>query len=298
MVLTTTPDSITMGLSPRRCADTAAARPHGPAPTITRSASFDISPARRSGYADRASRQRALDADDLIAPRSNADVRDLGLDQRLNAVEVSPRLRRQIGQAPRVGGGRHPAVEPLVSWHRALQQIKITRKLLVHLAVRGVAGAEADAIDRVEHVELGDREIGEPVDPRGVADDDAIEPAAAPRPACRRAELVSELANARSQNLLELGGQGSVAHPRRVSLHHADYRIELTRRDADAGGGTARRRAARCHVRVRAVIDVEQRALRSLEEHRGAADDGAMDLEADVFSERQQSIPELLQDAQ
>src|SRR3954467_15030428 len=125
MVLTTTPDSITTGFSPTRCADTAAARPHGPAPTITRSASFDISPTWRSDYAYRAGRQRTLDADDLVASRADADIRDLGLDQRLDAVEVSPRLRGQIGQAPRVGGGGHPAIEPLVSWHRALQQIEI-----------------------------------------------------------------------------------------------------------------------------------------------------------------------------
>ncbi len=42
IVLTATCDSITSGLSPALCAEIAAARPHGPAPTMTRSASSDI----------------------------------------------------------------------------------------------------------------------------------------------------------------------------------------------------------------------------------------------------------------
>ena len=46
------------------------------------------------------------------------------------------------------------------------------------------------------------------------------------------------------------------------------------------------------------MIDVEQRALRALEQHRGAADDGAVDLETDVLRERQQSLGKALEHAE
>src|SRR6478672_3796339 len=86
IVLTTTPLSITRGLRPARCADTAAARPHGPAPTITRSASFLIGLTLRSGYADRSCWERALHTNDLIATGAHTDVSDLRFNQRLNAI--------------------------------------------------------------------------------------------------------------------------------------------------------------------------------------------------------------------
>src|ERR671926_251266 len=98
MVLTTTPLSMTSGLRPPCCAETAAARPHGPPPTITRSASFAIRRLRLSGYTHRTCRQRAFHADDLISPRSDTDVGDLGFDQRLNAIKISTRLTRQISE--------------------------------------------------------------------------------------------------------------------------------------------------------------------------------------------------------
>src|SRR4029077_1607021 len=132
IVLTTTPLSITCARSPARCADTAAARPHGPPPTITRSASFAIGFIRWSDDADRARGKRALHADDLITAGAHTHVRDLRLDERLDAVEVATGLRRQIRKAPSIGRRCLPTIEPLVPGHSAIEQIQITGKLLVH----------------------------------------------------------------------------------------------------------------------------------------------------------------------
>src|SRR5450759_1956808 len=298
MVLTTTPLSITCARSPARCAETAAARPHGPPPTITRSASFAISLISRSGDADGARGKRALYADDLIAASAHTHVGDLSLDERLYAVEIAPSLYRQIREASRVRRRRLPAVEPLVPRHRAVEHVQIARELLVDLPICFVAGAEADPLQRVEHVELGDGEISESVYASGVADDDAVEPAAAARPPGRRSELVAKRSNLGRQRLFEFRRERPVPYARGVRLNDSDDRVELAGRDPDAGCRSAGSRAARRDVRIGAVIDVEERALRALEQHRGATDDRAMDLEPHVFRQREQPLREPLQNSE
>src|SRR6266550_960558 len=264
MVLTTTLLSMTRGRRPARWAETAAARPHGPPPTITRSASFSIALGVLGD--DRGTdRDRALYADDLVAARSDADVGDLCLDEGLDAIEVAPRLRRQVGQSPCGSRAGPPPLEPLVARDGPLQQVEIARELLVELTVRLIAGAEPDSLESVEHVQLRDCQIREAIHARGIAHDDAVEPSAAARTTRGRAELVSELSHSRRQRLIEFGRQRSVADACRIGLHHADHRIELAGRDAYSCRGAARCRAARGDERIRAVIDVEQRALRSLE---------------------------------
>src|SRR5450759_2073209 len=298
MVLTTTPLSITCGRSPARCAETATARPHGPPPTITRSASVAIGLISRSGDADGARGKRALYADDLIAASAHTHVGNLRLDERLYAVEVATRLYRQICKVPSFRCSRLPAVEPLVPRHRTAEHVQIAGELLVDLAIGFVPGAEADPVQRVEHVELGDGEIGETVNPRSVADDDAVEPATAARTAGRRSKLVAERANLGRQGLVELSRQRPVPDARCIRLDDSDNRIELAGRDPHAGCFSAGGRAARRDVWIGAVIDVEDRALRTLEQHRGTADYRAMDLETHVFGKREQSLREALQNSQ
>ena len=92
-----------------------------------------------------------------------------------------------------------------------------------------------------------------------------------PRPAGDRAEFVAAFGEPLADVVGELGGEGTGADARRVSLHDAEHVVDHARADAGPGaGGTGDAVRAR-HVRVRAVIDVEQRALRAFEQQRLAA---------------------------
>src|SRR5207237_9219461 len=77
--------------------------------------------------------------------------------------------------------------------------------------VEAVADAYRDFGERVEHVQLGDRESGEPVDPHGVAHHHGVEPAAAAWASRGGPELVRTLRNPLAERWGCLVGQGSVA---------------------------------------------------------------------------------------
>ena len=189
-------------------------------------------------------------------------------------------------------GGRAslPSRHPFVARSDLIEHGDVARKFGVHVAVVLVAGADRDAIERVEHVELRHRDVGQSVDPRRVAHHDGVEPAAAARAARRRAELVAEGTDALAHRLVHLGRQRSRADARGVRLHHAEHGVDRRRRDPGPDRRAARCRAARCHERIRAVVDVEQRTLRALEQHRRAGLLGAMHHQADVLRQRQQAV--------
>jgi hypothetical protein len=73
-------------------------------------------------------------------------------------------------------------------------------------------------------------------------------------------------------------GNGPGADARRVRLHDAEHVVEGARARAGAGRRVAGGRVRRGDERIRAVVDVEQRALRALEQDvlaRAMADSGA-----------------------
>src|SRR5688572_8941848 len=251
----------------------AAANPHGPPPTISRSHS-----------------------DDLVTTRSDAHVSDGRLRQLLQAIEIATRGGGQVLDPARRSRGALPPRHPLVLRRGALQRREIGGKLVVQLAIDLVRRAQRDPVEGVEDVELGDREVGESIDSPGVPHDDRVEPSASPRTAGSRAELVAELPRSLAELAFHLGGQRSTTDTRRVRLHHAKHGIDGRRRDAGTDRGAPGGRVARCDVRIGAVIDVEQRSLRPLEQHRSAALHGAMNHQADVFREWQQARAELVEE--
>ena len=101
-----------------------------------------------------------------------------------------------------------------------------------------------------------------------VAHGDRVVPAAAPRTAGDGAVLVAALAQAVAHLAGQLGRQRSFADARRVRLDHAEHASDRARRNAEAGADAADRRVRRGDVRIGAVIDVEQRALRAFEQDR------------------------------
>ena len=92
-----------------------------------------------------------------------------------------------------------------------------------------------------------------------------VEPAAAPRPAGGRAELAAHAVE-HVGDLRVLGRQRPFAHARGVGLHHAHHAVHAMRRDARAGAGAAGRGVRGGHERIGAVINVQEGALRALEQ--------------------------------
>ena len=185
IVLTTAPPSRRMRASPPRCAEIAAASPHGPAPTITTSAAVRVVRVRHHASPMIWSRRvPTLTYVIGVSASSLRSGRDSGARQRADP-RACARRRWTCCQ---------PSNHSYTGFARS-SSIEIARKLLVQLAVHLVAGADRDPLERVEHVELGHREPGEPVHARRVAHDHRVEPAAAARAPGRRAELVAERAH-------------------------------------------------------------------------------------------------------
>ena len=110
-----------------------------------------------------------------------------------------------------------------------------------------------------------------------VAQRHGVEPADAPRAPGHGPELAATLGDALADVVEQLGRERPGAHPRGVGLHHADDLVDLERADPAAGARAARDRVGRGHVRVAAVVEVEQRALRALEQDVVAAPERVLD---------------------
>ena len=88
----------------------------------------------------------------------------------------------------------------------------------------------------------------------------------------------------------QLGRKRTRADTRRIRLCDAEHVVEPLRGHACARRCRTRHRIARRHVRIRAVIDIEQRTLRALEQQPCAAGHHAVQLVRDVDDQRPQAI--------
>src|SRR5438128_5893351 len=200
-----------------RFAATPTASPQGPAPITARS-SINETLSRHF--------------DDLIAMAADAHVLDGRVRQVLEPVQIGAGRRWQIRQPAHLAEGFLPAGERFVQRLHAGETLHFGGHRVERLAVAAVPHAYGNLRERVEHVELGDREAGEAVDAYRIAHHDGVEPAAATRPTCGRPVLVSQLANALGQRRRSLGGKRPIAHTGRVRLDDPEYRID--RRGADS----------------------------------------------------------------
>src|SRR4029079_4921513 len=112
-----------------------------------------------------------------------------------------------------------------------------------------------------QDVELGDRQRRHRVDARGVAQGDQVQPARAPRPPGGGAELAAALADLGAEIVVELGRERAGADARDVRLGDAPDLVDVLRPDAGADARRARYRVRAGDERIRAVVDVEHRAL-------------------------------------
>ena len=137
-------------------------------------------------------------------------------------------------------------------------------------AVDPVVGAHLDGVEPVEHVELGDGQLGQAVEPHGVAQHHAVEPAGPAATAGDRAELAADLDEPVAVGIGELGRERPGPDPGRVGLGDPDDAVDVARAEAGAGARAAGGRVRRRDVRVGAVVEVEERGLGALEQQVGA----------------------------
>ena len=124
-----------------------------------------------------------------------------------------------------------------------------------------------DLVQLTQHVEQHDGDAVDTADPGSVARGHRIEPAAAAGATGHGAVFVALFADVRADLVDQFRRAGAAPHARGVRLDHADHLVNRPLRHTAPGVNAAAGTVRRCDVRERPVIDVEQAALRSLEEH-------------------------------
>src|SRR6266704_1107933 len=186
------------------------------------------------------------------------------------AIQVLARLGGQVLVVPQARRRALPSRELFPHRLGLVPDALLLREVREHLVVELVADADLDRVAGVQHVELGDGQGVEPVDPRRVAQADGVHPSAASRPARDRAELLAARAQQVGNVAAQLRGERAVPHPRAIGLGDADRPVDLGRGHARSRAGSARGRARRRDEGVRAVVEIQHGPLGALEEHGGA----------------------------
>ena len=214
--------------------------------------------------------------DHVVASGADADQRDRHADELGDELQVLARGGGQVGLRPALADVLGPALQLLVLADGVVEHRLVVREV-VELGSLGAAVARADVqpVEAREHVELRDRERGQRVEPDRVAERDQVEPADAPRAARGGPVLAAALADRVAELVLDLGRERPGADAGHVRLRDAPDLVDVLRPDAGADARGARDRVRRGDERIRAVVDVEQRALRALEQDRLAGCRGA-----------------------
>ena len=134
-------------------------------------------------------------------------------------------------------------------------------------SVELVRDADLHGVEHVEHVELGDRNFAQRVEPHGLTKHHGIEPTRTTSATGVGAKLVSTLDQEIAHLVGQLGRKRTGPHPGAVRLGDPDHPIDVQRTDPRAGARTASDWVRRGHERIRAVIEVEEGRLSTLQQH-------------------------------
>src|SRR5262249_61082201 len=85
-------------------------------------------------------------------------------------------------------------------------------------------------------------------------------------PAGPGGDLAAGRADPPANLVVLLGREGAFAHPRGVGFADAEHVADRRRPQSRAGRGLGGNRVGGGHERIRAVVDIEQRALRAFEQ--------------------------------
>ena len=165
------------------------------------------------------------------------------------------------------------------------------RELLGLAAVRKpVPHAHRKLRELGEHVELRQRERRDPVHADGEPERDEVEPSAAPLPPVTVPNSCPSSCTRACVGTDDLARERPLADARDVRLRDTEHLVDPIRADPEAHGRAGRDRARRGDERIRAVIEVEQRALRALEEDALAVAQRPVDEERRVGDVRREPL--------
>src|SRR5690606_33691944 len=256
---------------------------------------------RRPARAYPASGERILQHHRVLAVRAGADDRQRAAGQLFQRAQVGAGGGGEIVPLGDAVGVLLPAGELQVHRLALVPALGVERGVFGFLAAVAVGDAHLQLVHAVEHVELGDAQAADAVDRDRALERDDVDPAAAARAAGGGAVLLAAVADALPDLVVEFGRERPAAHARSVGLADAEHVVDRVRAHAGAGERAADGGVARRHVRVGAVVDVEQRSLCALVEHLLALlaqvveDAGDVGLHRfDVFAERQRLVQRLL----
>src|SRR6185436_13791243 len=114
------------------------------------------------------------------------------------------------------------------------------RHLVVPHAAHVIGHTDRHLVETGEDVELGDHEVGDAVDPGGVAPDHRVHPAAAAGAAGRGAVLGPGLAQELAHVVIQLGRERAFADACGVGLEDGHDPVDAGRRNPGPGAGAAR----------------------------------------------------------
>src|SRR5665647_407474 len=165
-----------------------------------------------------------------VPPRADADRRDPRAGHLLERQDVPLGVDGQLLEGPAAGDVLPPAVELLEHGRRVVEVALVGRHLVEPLAPDVVGHADRDLRQAGEHVELGQDQVRQAVDPSRVARNDGVVPAAPAGAAGGHAVLATGLAQPLTGFVAQLGGERALADPGRVGLDHPDDAVDPGRR--------------------------------------------------------------------
>ena len=113
----------------------------------------------------------------------------------------------------------------------------------------------------MQHIELGQRNVGHAAQAHAFAQDNGVQPAAAAGAASGGPEFVALGAQVAARVVKLLGGEGAGAHAGGVGLDDAHHAIQRRGADAATGGSVARHGIGRGHKGIGAMVDIQMDAL-------------------------------------
>ena len=139
-----------------------------------------------------------------------------------------------------------------------------------------VAHPDLDLRQRVQHIQLGQGDLGEAVQLCGEGYQVGVEPAAAARPARDGAEFLALILQHLSGGIIQLGGHGAAPDPGGIGLGHPDHPPDAAWGDPQPGGRPSGYDGGSSAIGVSPPGVVQQGALGTFQQDIGAFLEGCL----------------------